>query len=257
MIPAAVQAWRPVAQLPLQSRHPVFRLGAAMLAIVSALALPAWALTAPAVALGVVLGRAGLRGRRLPLLLRPWLPIVAVVLVVHAITATEAAPLWHPSWLGLERGLLALARLALMLAATALAMRLLPLPDLTAAVDWFLRPLRPLGVDSRHLGLTLAVAFGTAPRTQAEAGRIQACLRLRRADGRRRRRGLHLRERLMVVPPLMEGLARRAETLPLALGGRVPDASVGRIPLPWRQATVLLIWLALLIVIVSFPGVLT
>ena len=34
------------------------------------------------------------------------------------------------------------------------------------------------------VGVTVAVALGTAPRTQAEAGRIAACLRLRTADGR-------------------------------------------------------------------------
>ena len=174
---------------------------------------------------------------------RVWLPVAGLVVAAHTVSAVDAAPLWHPSWAGLGRGLLTLARLALMLVATALTARLLPLPDLTAAVAWWLRPLRPLGVDTRHLGITLAVALGTAPRVHAEAGRIGACLRLRRGTGRDRH-GLDLRGRLLIIPPLMESLARRAESLPLALAGRLPAEPPQPARLPLWQGVALLAWAA-------------
>jgi hypothetical protein len=101
--------------------------------------------------------------------------------------------------------------------------------------------------------VTLAVALGTAPRVHAEADRIAACLRLRRGDGRRRR-GLDLRGRLLVVPPVMEALARRAESLPLALAGRLPAAPAGGGALPAGQALALLAWAALLVVAVVTGG---
>jgi energy-coupling factor transporter transmembrane protein EcfT len=247
MIPAANLAWRPVTLLPLQGVHPAARLGLGLLAVVSALLLPAPALVPLAVLLGWLLVRAGWRRAHLGATLRSWSWLAAVVLAAHTLSATDIAPLGHPSWIGLGRGALALGRLALMLTATGLLIRLLPLTDLTAALAWWLRPLRPLGVDTRHLGVTLAVALNTAPRTRAEAARLAACLRLRRADGRPRRRGLHLRERLMVVPPLMEGLARQAESLPLALAGRFPATPPRPAPLPWPQGLLLAAWTALVI----------
>ncbi|HOX25320.1 MAG TPA: CbiQ family ECF transporter T component [Candidatus Krumholzibacteria bacterium] len=242
MIPAAGRAWRPVASLPLRRSHPAARLAAGLLAVLSALFWPPLALVPLACLLGACLWRSGWRPAGAASLLRAWLPVVLVVLVAHTVSAVDAAPLGRPTWLGLSRGVLALCRLALVIAAGALLLRLLPLPDLTVALTWWLRPLEPLGVDTGHLGVTLAVALGTAPRTHAEAARIRACLRLRRADPRRRRRGLHLRELLLVVPPVMEGLARRAETLPLALAGRLPAEPTRPPRLPWAQGLLLIAW---------------
>jgi energy-coupling factor transporter transmembrane protein EcfT len=246
MIPAADRSWSPGRGLPLAGWHPATRLAAAVLTVLAALLLP-WSVLVPlTLAVGLLLRAAGARLRALPGLLRAWAPVGAVVLAAHTISATDAAPLWHPSLTGLGRGALTLARLALMLATTGLAARLLPLGDLVAALAWWLRPLRPLGVDARHLGVTLAVALETAPAVGAEADRIAACLRLRRGRGRRRR--WDLRGRLLAVPPLMEGLARRAETLPLALAGRVPEVVVP--PLPPIQGAALLVAAALLTVAV-------
>jgi len=182
MIPAAGRAWRPVASLPLRRSHPAARLAAGLLAVLSALFWPPLALVPLACLLGACLWRSGWRPAGAASLLRAWLPVVLVVLVAHTVSAVDAAPLGRPTWLGLSRGVLALCRLALVIAAGALLLRLLPLPDLTVALTWWLRPLEPLGVDTGHLGVTLAVALGTAPRTHAEAARIRACLRLRRAD---------------------------------------------------------------------------
>ncbi len=249
MIPAADHAWDVRPRLPLAGLHPAARLGAGGLAVLSALLLPWPALPPLAMALAGLLRAAGARPGALGRQVVVWLPVAALVLAAHTVSATDTAPLWHPSWTGLGRGVVTLVRLALMLAATALTARLLPLPALMAAAAWYLRPLRPLGVDTRHLGVTLAVALGTAPRVHAEADRIGACLRLRRGSGRRRR-GLDLRGRLLVIPPLMESLARRAESLPLALAGRLPAGPAHPPPLPVWQALALLFWAVALVLTV-------
>jgi energy-coupling factor transporter transmembrane protein EcfT len=248
MIPAAGGLWRPTDPLPLRDVHPATRLGGGVLAVLTALLAPAPALVPLLSLVGWLLVRAGLRPGGLAGWLTPWWPVALLVVLVHAVTATDAAPLFRPSLVGLGRGGLALIRLSTMLLSMALLMRLVPLPDLVGGLSWWLRPLRPLGVDTRHLGVTLAVALGTAPRTQAEAARLLACLRLRTADGRPRR-GLRLRDRLRVLPPLMEGIVRRGETLPLALAGRVGLDPVAPVPLPWRQGLVLTVWSVLLVVV--------
>lgn len=249
MIPAAGQAWRPVTALPLRGFVPAVRLASGLLAVLSALVWPPAALVPLGGLLAWCLLRAGWRPARLAVAVRPWLSVAVIVLMAHTVTATDVAPLGRPTLVGAGRGLLALARLALMLAAAAVTWRHLPLPDLTAAVSWWLRPLRPLGVDPRHLGLVLAVALGTAPRVVAEAERVRACLRLRRADGRRQRPDRRFREMLLVVPPLLAGLERRAETLPLALAGRVPDAPAPPVRLPWSQGLFLVAWTAVLVLL--------
>lgn len=246
MIPLPGTAWRPTAGLPLAGLHPATRLGAGLLAVLSALLLPLACLPPLAVALVWLLRSAGWRPRAAVRSWRVWLPLALIVLAAHTLSAVDAAPLGRPSLSGALRGLAALGRLSLMLAAAAASLRLLPLPVLSAALAWWLRPLRRRGVDGRHLNLVLTVAAGTAGRTLAEASRLQACLRLRcAAPGCRL--GRQLRVLPLVMPPLLEGLIRQAESLPLALVGRVPQAAAGPSPLPWRQALWLLVWTVLLI----------
>jgi energy-coupling factor transporter transmembrane protein EcfT len=246
LIPSSHQAWRPVDRLPLAGLHPAALLGAGALMVLSVLLLPAIALVPLGGLLVWLLGRAGWRPRYALRLVRMWSLLLLVVLLAHTLSAADATPLGHPSWTGFGRGLIALVRLAGMLTVAALVRRLLPLPALTAALSWWLRPLRWLGVRTEHLNLVLAIAVSTAPRTLAEAQRLQACLRLRRADGRPRRRRLHLRERWLVVPPLMESLVRRAEALPLAVAGRVAAAPGRPRPVPVAQLGALVLWTVLL-----------
>lgn len=254
MIPAGQPAFQPRPDPASGRWHPAARLGAGGLAVVSAILLPAtWVAALLAVEAGL-LGRAGLRWRRLPGMLRPWLGLAALVLVVHAVTAADAAPLGRPSWTGLGRGGVALLRIVAMAAALGLLRRALPLPDLVAGLGVWVRPLRPLGVDAAHLGLVLAVAFGAAPRVLDEGRRAEAALRLRRAGTAGRplsRRGRQRwRDRAAVVVPALESLLRRAESMPLALAGRVPSSVGPARPLPWLQGAVLAAWTALLVVVV-------
>ncbi len=255
MIPAGQPAFRPRRGAPSPGRwHPAALLGAGVLAVASALLLPAAAVLALLALEAVLLGRAGLRWARLPRLVQPWLGLAALVLLVHALTAADAAPLGRPSWVGLGRGGVALLRIAAMAATIALLRRALPLPDLIAGLGVWVRPLRPLGVDAAQLGLVLAVAFGAAPRVLDEGRRAEAALRLRRCgtagepSSRRGRR--RWRDRAAVVVPALESLLRRAETMPLALAGRVPQPSSGPARrLPWLQGVALLAWTALLAVV--------
>lgn len=241
MIPAASHAWRPIAHLPLGAWHPATRLLAAVLTVATAFLVPFPVVAVLALVLGRLLSVAGFRWMQVPRLVGAWWLVGGVVLVAHTISATDVAPLWSPSLVGLGRGGVVLVRLVLMLATIAVARRVLPLDDLIAAVGWCLGPLRRLGIDTRHLGLTMAVALGTAPQMQAEAERLHACLRLRRAPGRRGP-WRALTERLRVVPPLMENLVRRAETLPLVLAPRVASASPAGSSPPWWQLCSLLVW---------------
>ena len=247
MIPAASQIWRPRTSASGDGGHPAVRLLVALLAVITVMIVPPLRLVVPAVLLLGALHGAGLRWRRLPAVLVPWWPVVVLVLAVHTLTATDAAPLWRPSLVGLGRGLAVLARLALMMMIMGLAGRSLSVRDLTVAARWLLRPLRVVGLDTRHLGLTLAVALGTAPRIQAEAARLQMCRRLRQPAGGRRTPWRRFRESIQVVPPLMDGLARRAETLPLMLAHRIP-AQAEPVPRPpWWQLAPLVVWSAVLI----------
>jgi energy-coupling factor transporter transmembrane protein EcfT len=254
MIPARQMYWRPATRLPLSGFHPPVRLALGALAVLSALLLPMHVLPLLTGMLAWMLWRAGWRPRAMAARWRIWWPLPAIVLVAHTVSAIDAAPLGSPTWTGAGRGLLALARLSLMFASAGLTLRLLPMPMLSAALAWWLRPLRLIGPAGHHLNLALTVAATTAPRTLAEAERLRNCLRLRM--GRPERQGPWsrwlrvLRESWLIVPPLMEGLARRADCLPLALVGRVPADSTVESRLPWRQAVLVAAWAVLLVLAV-------
>lgn len=255
MIPAGQPAFRPrEADAASGCWHPAARLGAGVLAVATAILVPPAGVAALLALEALLLQRAGLRWARLPGLARPWCGLAVLVLLVHALTAVDAAPLGRPSWVGLERGAVALLRIVAMGAAVALVRRSLSLADLVAGLGIWTAPLRPLGVDPARLGLVLAVAFGSVPRVLDEGHRAEAALRLRRsgtagrpASRRRRRRW---RDRAAVLVPALENLARRAETMPLALAGRVPPPRAASRPLPWLQGAALAAWAAVLVVVV-------
>lgn len=226
MMPAAAFG-APAPPFGSSALHPATRLAALVLVLVASYTAPWPVVAALACALSVLLASHGLEPVGQWRQARPWLPMAALALAVHTVTTTSAAPLWHPSWAGLAAGLRALTRLAASLAAFAAYLRSGSLDDLVAGLGWWLRPLRRLGVPVEDLGLAVAVAGGTAPQVIGEARRLCLVDELRRhappGSGRRRRLpGLGWLDRVRLVVPLLETLARRAETLELALRGRRP-----------------------------------
>ncbi len=225
MIAAAGPGPVPVRRTRLASVHPAVILGGFVVGVWADLA-GRWQVAGLLVLLAICgLLAAGWRARHLSALFRPWRGMAVLVLMVHTLTAVSVAPLGHPTWTGFLLGLIALLRLAAVLAGLALLQGTLDLEGLVAGIAWWLRPLDGRLLRVRDLGLVVAVAVGTAPRVLGEGRRLQAVLRLRRspdagAAGRWSPRGLV--ERVRVVVPLLEGVTRRAEAMSLSLRSRRP-----------------------------------
>ncbi len=241
MMPGAAFATAPARPTGLGRLHPAVRL--AWLAVGAGVAMTApWpAVAALAVLASLGLARTGLGAGGQLRLLRPWLPMAALAMLVHTLTTTGAAPLGHPSWAGAAAGARALLRLGASVAVLALHLRTGSLDDLVASLGWWLRPLARVGLRVDDLGLAVAVACGTVPQVVGEGRRLQAVSRLRghaagtgaaRAGGRapRARPWRRWREDARLVVPLLETLARRAETLELALRGRRPVVAAAGSP---------------------------
>jgi energy-coupling factor transporter transmembrane protein EcfT len=217
------------------------------LAIATSLVAPWPLLLFWLVLLAWLLVRSGVAVGDLAKLLTRWWPLAVVIVAIHALTTVAAAPLGHPSWTGAGAGIVALLRVAASIFCLWLLLRSCNLADLTAAMGWWLRPLRPAGVDPVQLAVVLAVAVGTIPRAADEARRIDAVLRLRRRvdrraavnDGRRRDAPLvstgdlnrrwwrRVADRGRLIVPLVEGIFRRADGMSLALAGRLPRPDTG------------------------------
>jgi len=205
---------------------------------------------APAVLVPVVLlTTTGLDAGRQLRALTPWWSVALLVMAVHILTTTEAAPLGRPSWAGAVAGLVALTRVAGSAAWLAVLMRTVPLDELVSAVRWWFRPLRRLGLRDEDLPLMLVVALGTAPTVLGEARRIEAVVRLRQGSATanyRRNWMSRVRNRARVVVPLLETLMRRAEALGLSLRRRRPvGLDVGEPS--WSARLTLLIWTVALV----------
>lgn len=231
--------------------HPAVRLGGVLLAVATSLALPGPGLPLLAILLLWLLARTGWGGGALLAASRPWLPAMALILVVHVLTHTAAAPLGRPSWAGLAAGCLALVRVGCTLACLGLYQRLSTLDDLVLGIGWWLAPGRRLGLPVEDLGLVLAVALGTVPVALEEGRRIETSLRLRqggprgaRATGKPQRPGWprRLLSKLRLLVPLLESLGRRADNLTLTLRSRRPGAGQPLVRPPAAQLLGLAVW---------------
>lgn len=180
MMPAGAAA-APARDWWLGRLHPATRAAALPLLVATCLAAPAWAVPPLLLLLAAGLARSGLGWRRQFGALWPWWPLALLALGVHTVTAVSAAPLGHPSTTGLLRGLVALGRVAAMVAGLGLLGRLFSLADLVAALAWWGQAVLRRRVDPGRLGLVLAVALGTIPTALAEGRRIQTALAMRRA----------------------------------------------------------------------------
>lgn len=262
MIPGAAFAAGALRPEFLASIHPALRLGGLFLGLISCLLVSPPVLLLMTLVLVPALAGTGLGPSAQLKSLRPWLPMILVVLLIHILTTTTAAPLGRPSWGGLRAGLGALLRVGCTVGWLALYSRTSSLDDLVGAVCWWLRPLERMGFSGRNLGLVLAVALGTAPVVLGEGRRIEAVTRLRRAGspdsadgGSRRDPRRWFRDQLdraRVVVPLVETLGRRAEALSLSLRSRRPgDAGLPGSGPGIPGLAVLALWSAVLIMVVA------
>ena len=233
--------------------HPAVRVPGALLAALTPFCLPPAAVPPAALAAAAVAAATGLEPRRQLRALARWWPVAALVLVVHTLTATGAAPLGHPSWAGLAAGMVALLRVAASAGALAALMRSTDLDELVGGLRWWLAPLRRWGLADDDLGLVLAVALGTAPALLGEARRVEAVAALRRhgpGSGPRRGPLVRARDRAAVVLPLVEALGRRAEALTLSLRRRRPPELARPRP-PLVQLALLGAWAIALVALVA------
>jgi len=247
----AVSQLRPT---PLGRPHPATRLAGLVLALATGMAAGPALLAAMLVLVVAALAWTGLGVARQLGAQRPWLPVVALVVVVHTFTTVAAAPLGHPSLAGVLAGVQALGRVAVSVALLGLYLRVASLDDLIVGTGWWLSPLRRVGVPVEDLGLMLAVALGTAPVVLGEGRRIEMVVRLRRAGttggaaGSLFSRWLgRITDQARLVVPLLESLGRRADALSLSLRRRRPSADAGAGYLPAAEAVVLTVWLGLLV----------
>lgn len=248
---------------PLGSLHPAVRLGGAILALVSCMVASPFLLAVLGLTLTVALAWTGLSPLGQIAALRPWAPVALLVVVIHTLTTTTAAPLGHPSMAGAMAGGRALLRVACSVGCLGLYLRVTPLDDLVTGVGWWLRPFDRLGLRTDDLGLMLAVAMGTAPVVMGEGRRIEAVVAMRSTgpslvdgSGRTSRPQSWLEKtmnRARVVVPLLESLARRAEALTLSLRFRRPDPAAAG-PVPVGQLIPLVLWAACWIWYVALGG---
>ncbi len=238
MIPSLVAPSQVVRSTVLNKIDGVVLLAVVVLGIVACLMVAPPVLLFLNVFLVLVLVWTGMMPDGFWFAIRPWLPVAGVVLMVHVLTTTASAPLGHPSWGGLEAGILALARIAASFGFLAIFSRLKSLDDLVRAVRWWLGPLDKLGLPIGHLALVLAVALGTVPGVMNEGRRVDAVLRMRRAQRGKKAvsRWLKWKDKLVVVVPLAESLLRRADVLSLSLRTRQPTQEGVSGPSGWQLA---------------------
>jgi energy-coupling factor transporter transmembrane protein EcfT len=241
---------------PLAGWTPEVRLATALLGVATVFTVPPPAAPVAALIPACLLAASGLTPAHQARSLLPWWSVALLVVAVHTLTTTEAAPLGHPSLAGFVGGLVALTRVAGSAGWLAVLMRTTALDDLMTGVRWWLRPLRRLGLRDDDLPLVLVVALGTAPTMLGEARRIEAVIRLRRGApvaGGRRRWLVRQRDRARVVVPLLESLVRRAEALSLSLRRRRPVAHVSAGP-STAARWLLALWFVVLVLLALPAG---
>ena len=258
MIPGAAFSSNRLGGNILLSVHPVIGLGALFLGLTSCLLASPVVLGLIAAGLVVALILTGLEPMAQSRALRPWLPMVLIILAIHTFTTTASAPLGTPSWGGVLAGGKALLRVGCTVGWLALYSRVSSLDDLVGAFRWWLQPAERLGFPGQDLALVLAVAMGTAPVVLGEGRRIAAVVRLRRSGstGQQSHRGgrsvgqwaRRQLDRVRVVVPLLESLGRRAEALSLSLRSRRPGSeAVSHMSPPAWGLFGLLAWLLVLV----------
>jgi len=150
--------------------HPVIRIPC-LLVVAAFLARGSWRdLLVAAALLGAFYARFGLPLlRRLAATLRK-LRVLFISIAVVYIWFTPGEPLWpalgalSPSAAGLFEGTLRALALILLAAAVQLLLLTTSRDQLLAAIRWWARPLRPLGLDAERLALRIVLSMEAVPR---------------------------------------------------------------------------------------------
>jgi len=253
MLNAATFAVSELKPTPLSNTHGATRLASLILGLVTGMIANPTVLMAMLVLVVSGLVWTGLSVATQLKSLRPWLPMILLMLVIHTLTTVAAAPLGHPSWLGVLTGLQALVRVAVSVGLLGLYLRVASLDELIVGTSWWLEPLRRIGLPVADFGLMLAVAMGTAPAVLSEGRRIEMVMRLRRAGPAARPQKSALKrwagrivDRGQLVVPLLETMGRRAEAMNLSLRRRRPAPDLGTRWLPWQETLFLATWVGLM-----------
>jgi energy-coupling factor transporter transmembrane protein EcfT len=263
MIPGAAFTPRVITPVAISRVHSAIRLGGLVLGLVTVMVLMPLVLPLGVFVLAGALRWTGMAAGEQLQLLKPWWPMAVIVLAVHAATASMAAGGLVVG--GVYSGLITLGRIMLCLGLMSFFLRVTSLEETIDAVHYWCKPLQALGVQTRHLGLVLAVALGTAPVVLEEGKRIRAVVRMRRATGDPAGAPSRLtiwRGSLLdwghILVPMMESLGRRADTLSLSLANRMPNIRAHEDPVPGPglgSLLLLVIWLMGIFLLVLKPQV--
>ncbi|MDO4437165.1 MAG: ATP-binding cassette domain-containing protein [Coriobacteriaceae bacterium] len=190
------------------------------------------------IVLAACLHAAGLRVQSVARGMRPVAIVLAFTLLANMISCDGSADLVLAgavgiSELGMQRGLMAVARILLLVGFSLCVASSTTGTQISDAAIRLMRPLARLGVPVAPLGMVLSLALRFIPLVSEELGRIRLA---QRARGARFDEGT-LVQRIgvwsSVLTPLMIGLFRRADRLADAMAARCYDASAaGRLPSP-------------------------
>ena len=202
-------------------------------ATVSAFAAPApWVLAAGFLLLAVALCAARADVRAVAAVVRPISVILAFTLLANLVSCDGLA---HGAgvalnWEGGARGLMAAARIVLLLGLSLAVSASTTPTEISDAAVRLMRPLERLGVPVGDIGTVLSIALRFIPVVAEEFGRIRLA---QRARGARFDQGsvLHrVRLHASILTPLVVGLFRRSDRLARSMAQRGYDGRSANVP---------------------------
>lgn len=157
--------------------------------------------------------------------LRPAWPFLVGLLILYSFfTAYHPALSFRGGWqidlYGFLFGLEQVGRFALLIAAAAILTMTTPSSDLTAALEYLLRPLRLIGISSSNLALMVSLAMRFIPTLMDETASIREAQLARGADPNPRSLVKKVRYITGLAVPLAMNILRRSDQLVDAMEAR-------------------------------------
>jgi len=239
------------------------RVKIAFLLLVSIFIFAAKPLTLSGIALFVILIflKTGARARTIVLTLKPALPIFIVIIGVHTLFGGGerfAIGDFASLAVGFHKGLLLVARFALLIMASAIITRTSTPLEMSAALEFILAPLRMLSLPVGALAQTISLAIRFFPQLLGDLQDIQEMQKARGMDmkGVPLRRKLHLANSTIVA--LLDNTIGRIEDIAAAMEARGYGSGAIRTrlhPLRMRNGDYLLLAVMFLLAIISWISV--